>query len=113
MELPEIMRSKKFTAAALASAIAFAGFRAGMTQEQIAFVVGPLLVFVGAQAVADVGKERARVGQPAKDLAALRSTKVEPLTGALTDPDAAVIQAIKRNPARVRELLDQKPPPTA
>lgn len=61
MELPELLKSKKFAASALASLIAFVGFHQGMTREQVAFVIGPLLVFVGSQAVADFGKEREMV----------------------------------------------------
>jgi len=58
---PEILQSKKFLAAALASVLSFFGIRYGLDREQLAFVVGPLVAYIGAQAVADHGKERAKV----------------------------------------------------
>lgn len=71
METPPILQSKKFLAAALASVISFLGIRFGLTGEQIAVVIGPLLTFVGFQGIADIGKERAKVeadrSQPTKE----------------------------------------------
>lgn len=61
MDIPQILRSKKFLAAALASVISFVGILQGLSHEQIAMVVGPLLTFVGFQGVADIGKERAKI----------------------------------------------------
>lgn len=59
--IPALLQSKKFIAAALATVVSYLAIRDGMTREQIAFVVGPLLVFIGAQGVADIGKESAKV----------------------------------------------------
>jgi len=67
MQIPvlPILESKKFLAAALASVVAFLGLERGMDYGQIAFVVGPLLAYVGGQALADVGKERAKIERAA------------------------------------------------
>ena len=61
---PSLFQSKKFGAAALASVLSFFGIRYGMTVEQIAMVTGPLILFVGAQGLADIGKEKAKVEGP-------------------------------------------------
>lgn len=66
METPEILQSKKFIAAALASLISALCMRAGMAYEDTAFVVGPLLAFIGMQGVADIGKGRAQVAATAQ-----------------------------------------------
>ena len=64
--VPPILESKKFLASALASVIAFGGVRSGMQYEEIAFVIGPLLTFVGFQGLADIGKSKAVVEAEAK-----------------------------------------------
>lgn len=61
MEAPEILSSKKFLASALASVVGFLCLRYGLSYTDTAFVVGPLLAFVGAQGIADIGKSRAVV----------------------------------------------------
>lgn len=61
---PSLFQSKKFGAAALASVLSFFAIRQGMTIEQIAMINGPLMLFVGAQGLADIGKERAKVELP-------------------------------------------------
>lgn len=59
-QVPGLLTSKKFGAAALAAGLAFAGLRVGMTREEVGFVVSPLLLYIGAQGLADFGKERAK-----------------------------------------------------
>lgn len=56
--IPAEFRSKKFRAAALASLLSFAGVHQGMPLKDIAMVIGPLLVYIGGQSLADFGKER-------------------------------------------------------
>lgn len=52
---------KKILAAALASILAFVGFLNGLTVAEIAVIVGPLMLYIPGQGLADFGKERARV----------------------------------------------------
>lgn len=66
MQVPPILASKKFLAAALASVIAFLCLRQGMSREDTLFVVGPLLTFVGVQGIADIGKPRAQAQSEGK-----------------------------------------------
>lgn len=66
MEVPPILESKKFQAAALASILAFAATYVGFEPTQVGVVLSPLLAFIGAQAVADFGKERAKLDGGAK-----------------------------------------------
>jgi hypothetical protein len=70
MNLPlgDALGSKKFLAALAASAIAFFGFRSGMDEKTIALIIAPLLAYIPSQALADIGKERAKVeaAQPPK-----------------------------------------------
>lgn len=58
--IPSLFTSKKFGASAAASAVSFLGIRYNMTTEQIATVVGPLMLYVGAQGLADMGKEKVK-----------------------------------------------------
>lgn len=62
---PSLFQSKKFGAAALAAVLSFFGLRYDMTVEQLAIVTGPLMLFIGAQGLADIGKEKAKVEAPA------------------------------------------------
>ena len=64
--IPPILESKKFKAAALASILSFLGLRYGWGVEGIAAVTAPLYAFIGAQGIADIGKERARAEAAAK-----------------------------------------------
>jgi len=56
-----LLQSKKFLAAALAALLSTAGLYKGLTLEQIGIVTAPLYAFIAGQAVADFGKERAKV----------------------------------------------------
>lgn len=57
--MPDMLQSKKFIASIVAAVLALIGFYLGLTVEQIAIITGPLMVYVGAQGLADFGKERA------------------------------------------------------
>lgn len=61
VQIPAILQSKKFLAAGLASGMSLVGFKYGLTFEQIAVVTAPLYTFIGAQGLADMGKEKAKV----------------------------------------------------
>jgi hypothetical protein len=50
--------SKKFLASAMASVLSYLAIRDGMTVEQILLITGPLMVYVGAQGMADFGKAK-------------------------------------------------------
>jgi len=58
--MSSMMQSKKFIAAVVAAIISFFSMRSGMTMEQIAMITGPLFVYIGAQGLADMGKEAAK-----------------------------------------------------
>lgn len=69
MVIRELLESKKFIAAVMASLIAFAGVKyAGLSIEEALTIVGPLLAYIGAQAVADYGKEAELVRQAGRGL---------------------------------------------
>ncbi len=57
VSMPSILTSKKFAAAAIATAISFFAIREDFTMEQIALITGPLYAYIGGQALADFGKE--------------------------------------------------------
>ena len=59
--IPEILQSKKFLAALAATIISFFAVRENMTMEQIGMITGPLYIFIGAQGLADIGKEKSKV----------------------------------------------------
>lgn len=59
--VPAIVQSKKFVAAALASTLTFLGLQQGLTLEQVGIITAPLYMFIGAQGIADHGKERAKI----------------------------------------------------
>jgi len=63
--VPQILSSKKFIAAAIAAIISFFAVREGMTMEQIVLITGPLYGYIGAQGLADIGKERAKAERAA------------------------------------------------
>jgi hypothetical protein len=58
---PPILKSKKFTAAALAAALSYLGVHQGFDVQQIALFTAPLYAYIGGQALADIGKEKAKV----------------------------------------------------
>ncbi len=55
----KMIQSKKFVAGVIASLLSFFAIRAGMSTDQVALIVGPLVVSICAQGLADVGKESA------------------------------------------------------
>ena len=59
--MTELAKSKKFIAALAAAVLALVGFYLEMDANQIAIITGPLIVYVGAQGLADIGKEKAKV----------------------------------------------------
>jgi len=52
-----MLQSKKFLAAVVAAVLSFFCMRSGMEMEQIALITGPLFMYIGAQGIADIGKE--------------------------------------------------------
>jgi len=94
-----LLQSKKFLAAAIATVVSFFAIREGMTNEQIAFIIGPLLVFIGAQGVADFGKESSIID--AKAYADAPETNIVNVSTS----DADILAAMKRNAPRVKEIL--------
>lgn len=59
--VPSILKSKKFAAAALASGLSYLGVQQGFDIQQIALFTAPLYAYIGGQALADIGKEKAKV----------------------------------------------------
>jgi len=57
----DILKSKKFIAAIIASLGTFFGLMNGLTVEEIAVAISPILSYILAQGVADAGKERAKI----------------------------------------------------
>ena len=57
----DLLKSKKFLAAILASLLAFAGMMYDLSAAEIAVIVAPLSSYILAQGVADHGKERLRM----------------------------------------------------
>lgn len=56
----DLLKSKKFFAAALASILALIGLLYGLSPVEVALVVGPLAGYPLSQGLADFGKEQAR-----------------------------------------------------
>ena len=59
----ELLQSKKFIVALLASLVVFAAMIYGLSLEEALAIAGPLMSFVLGQGIADAGKERAKVEQ--------------------------------------------------
>lgn len=59
-----MLGSKKFLASVLASLVGYFGFKNGLTQEQIAFLIAPLMAYTVGQSLADLGKEAAKINKP-------------------------------------------------
>ena len=95
MQLPPLLQSKKFLAALAASLISFFGMREGMTLEQLGLIVGPLMIFVGAQGIADLGKERAKIEGAAKKPTVATLNVADPSRVPTTDA-AAMLDALSR-----------------
>lgn len=53
----ELIQSKKFIASILASILALVGLLYGLPPSDIALVIAPLSIYIGAQVMADFGKE--------------------------------------------------------
>ncbi len=58
---PDILKSKKFLAAILASILAFVGMIYDLSAPEVGVVIAPLASYILAQGVADHGKERLKV----------------------------------------------------
>tara|TARA_R110000822_G_scaffold120633_3_gene254146 strand:- start:7891 stop:8136 length:246 start_codon:yes stop_codon:yes gene_type:complete len=58
---PDLLKSKKFAAAALASGLSYLGVQQGFDVQQIALFTAPLYAYIGGQALADVGKSKAKI----------------------------------------------------
>lgn len=61
VEVPTILNSKKFLAAAIASVLAYLCVREGFEWDKVMQITGPLYLYIGGQGLADIGKERAKV----------------------------------------------------
>jgi hypothetical protein len=59
--MKDLFTSKKFLAAGIAAGVAFAASLFGVTSEQVMIIISPLLAFIGAQGIADIGKGKASV----------------------------------------------------
>lgn len=63
--MPEILRSKKFQAAVCGVVAAVAGrFGLDLPVGDLLAILSPILTFIAAQGVADIGKGRAQVEHP-------------------------------------------------
>tara|TARA_R110000851_G_scaffold120002_1_gene248061 strand:- start:4318 stop:4659 length:342 start_codon:yes stop_codon:yes gene_type:complete len=112
MNIPPILESKKFLASVLASVISFLGMQRGMTSEQIAFVVGPIVAYIAMQGVADVGKSRAQIEAVFKPNAtSVNVTNVQPSPQSVED-QATILEILKRNPDAVTEATATLEPST-
>lgn len=56
-----LFSSKKFVAALVAALVAFIAAYFGFSPEKVMAVISPLLAYIGAQGIADLGKERAKI----------------------------------------------------
>lgn len=58
----DILKSKKFQAAIVGLAVAFAG-KAGLNLDEAALltILSPILVYIAGQGLADIGKEKAKI----------------------------------------------------
>jgi hypothetical protein len=54
-----LLKSKKFISALLAAIIAFIAEMMGVPHDQVLLMVAPFLAYIGAQGLADLGKEKA------------------------------------------------------
>lgn len=54
----DLLKSKKFIAAVIASVLAFAGILYDLSPTEIALIIGPLTGYTISQGLADFGKER-------------------------------------------------------
>ena len=61
VSLPQILTSKKFLAASLASVLSFFALRNGMTITEVGLVVSPLILYIPSQGAADIGKSKATI----------------------------------------------------
>lgn len=60
--LAELLNSKRFVAAVVAAIVAAGGkLELNWSTETVALVVAPFVAYIGSQAVADHGKEKARI----------------------------------------------------
>jgi hypothetical protein len=57
----DILKSKKFLAATLASVLALVGMLYDLEAQEIGVIIAPLASYILAQGVADHGKERLKV----------------------------------------------------
>ena len=61
MPIQDMLASKKFIAACLASVLALIGTMYGLDPSAIAMIIAPLGGYTVAQGIADIGKEKAKV----------------------------------------------------
>ncbi len=58
INVPVMLTSKKFWAAAIAAVLSYFALSRDMTPQEVALITGPFYAYIGAQGLADLGKER-------------------------------------------------------
>ena len=61
--MPEILQSKKFIAAIIASVLGIVGVYLDIPMQDILVIIAPLGAYTVGQGIADIGKEKAKVEQ--------------------------------------------------
>lgn len=108
----ELLASKKFLAALAGAAVVVLNKAIGLElpEADVLKILGVIASYIVGQGIADHGKEKAKVENPAKALVAMRSGPTvmerkfqEPVLVA----DEAVFAAIDRNRKRLKKMLDE------
>lgn len=109
MQVPPMLQSKKFLAALAAAVIGFFARREGMPLEDVAMIVGPLAVYVGAQGIADFGKERAKVDVAAAQSRTVRNQVTLSESRDLSHDPELLLRALRsaKGKAALREALGE------
>lgn len=58
MQIPVPTFSKKLVASLAAVIVGYLAMRDGMSNEQVAMILSPLLIYIPSQGIADIGKGR-------------------------------------------------------
>lgn len=112
----ELFKSKKFLAALAGAAVVVLNKAIGLElpEADVLKILGVIASYIVGQGIADHGKEKAKIENPSKVLAAMKSEPavIERNAVRFQDPvlvaDEAIFRAIDRNRKRLKKILDEQ-----
>ena len=114
--LKDLLGSKKFVTALLTviGAVAIKLGAPETTVTELTTMLSPFLLYIGGQAVADIGKSREQIAQAARSdppkMNIVNVASADDIQKAVSNgtSDTAILNVLRRNPQVIKRILDDR-----